>query len=278
MATSTLTAIRREAADRLDGTYLQSAVTGGSSTTVIDTVRLRESTRSTYDYEGSWIYFPAGTISGAANIRDVSDYAPSTGTLTVANAWGGTPANAQEFELHGIVHPTDWNTAINRGLRRCINLKRYAITIVDSQLQYSLASAITTLESAQQAKRLLERRGATSGQYEWYEVPQGLWEVYEDDDTYTLNLKRAYTSAANLALYLECYTPYASLATESATTTCPLDWAVSAALQCVYEKYGTQIESHAQSKMKAAQVTDMFTQQSAIWSPQVSYEMALPGF
>lgn len=265
---NTRKAIRQEAAARFDGRYLTLVATGGTTTTVVDTTR-QDSGGSTSEYVGGWLLPTSG--NGAGVTKPIASWAPTTGTWTQAGtAWAGVIAAADEVELHMLLDPRDWNDCINRGLRRCTLLRRDALTLVSQQLQYALTSQ-TTLESPKHVVRILMRDGATSAQYTYRELEPSRWWVDDDDDVLTLNLRSAIEPQSNLAMYIEYIGAYSAISTDAATTTCPLDWAVSAAIMVAWERFGKQIDERSVPSLQSRlETSKAFMEQCAIWAPKLA--------
>lgn len=270
--------IRREAADRLDGRYFHSTATGGSIVTLIDTVRLQDSGASADEYEGGWLIFDAGTaLAGDDNVRTVNSYIPGTGQVAQAGAaWSEAPTG-MGYELHGLIDPRDWNSAINRGLRRCTRVRRERLTLVDDRLNYSLA-ALGWLESRRHVQKLLYRHGENPTEYRWEELNPALWEIVEDDDALTLDLIRPIQAADGRALFIEAIGPYGGLDDDLDTTSCPFDWVVTAALQAVWERHARQIDSRATTLQDRLTVTALMQEQVRIWAPKLSRPVDVGAF
>lgn len=269
---NTRKAIRQEAAARFDGRYFTLTATGGSTSTVVDTTR-QDSGGSTSEYVGGWLLPTSG--NGAGLTKAIASWAPTTGTWTQAGTvWPGVIAAADEVELHMLLDPRDWNDIINRGLRRCTKVRLDQLTLVSQQLQYALTSQ-TTLESPKHVQRILMRDGDTSNRYTWRELEPSRYWISDDDDALTLNLRSAIEPQSNLAMWIEYVGAYDSLSTDATTTTCPLDWAVSAAIMVAWERFGKQIDERSvpslQSKVDASKA---FLEQCAIWSPKLNRTIA----
>ncbi len=270
---NTRKAIRQEAAARFDGRYFTLAATGGTTSTVIDTTR-QDSGGSTSEFVGGWLLPTSG--NGAGLTKAIASWAPTTGTWTQAGTvWPGVIAAADEVELHMLLDPRDWNVCIDRGLRRCTKLRLDQLTLVSQQLQYALTSQ-TTLESPKHVTRVLLRRGATANQYTWEELAPPRWWVQDDDDALTLNLRSAIEPQSNLAMFIEYIGAYDALATDATTTTCPLDWAVAAAMMVAFERFGKQVDERSVPTLQSrTDVTKLFWEQCSIWAPKMNRVISL---
>ena len=271
---NTRKAIRQESAFRFDGRALVSTATGGTTSTVIDTARLQDSgSTSTNEYVGGWVLPTSG--NGAGVTKPITTYAPSTGTITQGGTvWAGVIANGDEYELHELLDPRDWNNCIDRGLRRCTKLRKDALTLVASQLQYALSSQ-TTLESPKHVERITLRHGATANQYTWEELSPASWWIEDDDDVLTLVLRSAITPQADLAMYIEYVGAYDALATDATTTTCPLDWACAAAIMVAWERFGKQVDERSVPTLQSrTDATKTFWEQCSIWAPKMNRVVA----
>lgn len=266
---STRAAIRQEAASRFDGRFIYSAATGGSTSTVIDTARLQDSGGSTSEYVGGWVLPTSGNAIGVT--KPISAFAPTTGTITQGGTvWSGAVASTDTYELHMLLDPRDWNTCIDRGLRRCTKLRRDQLTLTSLQLQYALTSQ-TTLESPKHVTRILMRDGDTSNRYTWRELEEPKWFISDDDDSLVLNLRSAIEPQSNLAMFVEYLGSYDALATDDATTTCPLDYAVAAAILVAWERFGHQVDERSVPTLQTrVEATRGFWEQQSIWGPKLT--------
>jgi len=137
MPTSTRISLRQEIAAKLYGsdTFLTGTATGaGSTTTMVDT-KLISTIAGVNQYVGYWLYCDTTTASAApeGEARMVSQYAPSTGTLTFDPAFTvavGT-GTAATYELHPVLHPDRISEAINWALEFGSNEAYAAIAQAD---------------------------------------------------------------------------------------------------------------------------------------------------
>src|SRR3990167_8062907 len=119
MPTSTRISLRQEIASKLYGsdTFLTGTATAaGTTSTMVDT-KLISTVAGSNQYVGYWLYCDSTTASAApeGEARMVSQYAPSTGTLTVDPIFTvalGT-GTAATYELHPVLHPDRLDEAIN---------------------------------------------------------------------------------------------------------------------------------------------------------------------
>lgn len=173
-----------------------------------------------------------------------------------------------------LLDPRDWNDCITRGLRRCTKLRLDQLTLVSQQLQYALTSQ-TTLESPKHITRVLLRRGDTANRYTWEELAPASWWPQDDDDALTLNLRSALEPQSNLAMFIEYIGAYDALATDAATTTCPLDWAAAAAIMVAWERFGKQVDERSVPTLQSrTDSTKTFWEQVAIWAPKLNKVIA----
>lgn len=260
--------VRQEAAARFDGRFLVSTATGGTTSTVVDTARLQNSGGSTSKYVGGWVLPTSG--NGAGVTKPISAYAPTTGTITNGGTvWGGVIAAADEYELHMLLDPRDWNDVINRGLRKCVKLRLDQLTLVSLQLQYTLSS-LTTLDSPKHVTRVLMRDGDTANRYTWRELEPSRWWISDDDDSLVLNLRSAIEPQSNLAMFIEYVGAYDAISTDAATTTCPLDYAVAAAIVAAWERFGKQIDERSVPSLQSrTDASKALLEQHLIWAPKI---------
>ena len=86
-------------------------VTSGSTTTIVDTTKLKSTQFNAQKWVGGWarIVYDAGDAAAApeGEIRPITTYAPSTGTITVNPAFSAGPAVGDRYELWLYPHPQD---------------------------------------------------------------------------------------------------------------------------------------------------------------------------
>jgi hypothetical protein len=84
--------------------------TGGGTTTIVDTGRLKSTQRTTNDIVGGWarIALNANSVGAApeGQVRAITTYAPSTGTVTV-DAFSSGVAVSDLYELWYLLNPLD---------------------------------------------------------------------------------------------------------------------------------------------------------------------------
>ena len=70
-------------------------------------------------FEGWWVVITSGTSDG--EIREISDFVSSSGTITVREAFSAQIANAVTFELHRY-NPLTIHNALNEAMKECYGL------------------------------------------------------------------------------------------------------------------------------------------------------------
>lgn len=190
------------------------------TTVSVQDAELVDSAEAEKRWEGAWVILTSG--AGLGTIRRVLSYDPETGTLTLSRSWTA-PAAGTTYEMHTLVSPADMNMVINAALAKCYYVTREEIAAVSGQRQYSLAE-YTWLTEPSQVRYVEARYGDTAGQYHYR--PLDWWYIEEDTGALTLNVNPVGT---DVTLIIEATRPYEALATESETTTCPVDWAIAAA-------------------------------------------------
>jgi len=82
--------------------------TGGSTSTIVDTTKLKSDQFNDTDFVGQWarIEYDAGGAAAApeGEIRPITAFAPSTGTLTVSPEFSAAPASTDKYQTFRI-HP-----------------------------------------------------------------------------------------------------------------------------------------------------------------------------
>ena len=198
-----------------------------TTTTFIDATLIDYGGSGDEKIEGAWVLVTSG--DQAATVRRVSSYDDETGKVTVSRAWTSPGAGAT-YELHTRLSPADLHRCINAGLGRCFYLDRQEITAVENQREYSLA-AYTWLTEGKQLAQVLWKSGDTANEYRY--LPVRWWQLSEDTGALTLHIDPLVVTSGS-AYVIVATRPYAELATDAATTACPLDWAKSAAMVEVY--------------------------------------------
>lgn len=129
MTTTTRSALRQELGLAI-GACKAGTATGngaGGGTTIVDTTRFTDSYANAQLYDGRYALLTSGTYSG--QVRRISSYAGSTGTITVADAYGGQVASGVTFEIHSY-DPALLDAAINRALPRLFYWTDFYPTLV----------------------------------------------------------------------------------------------------------------------------------------------------
>ena len=130
MATASRVTLRQELAQRLYGSesFLIGDQTGTIASTRTD-ITLISTTLSGTHFVGHWLYiYQADDAAPEGEARMVSQYAPSTGILTVDPDFSAALASGDDYELHAKLHPDRLNEAINWALEFGSNNAYAAIT------------------------------------------------------------------------------------------------------------------------------------------------------
>ena len=130
--------------------------TGGTATTLIDTVRLLNSGADNRNYVGFFVNRPA-TAAAADNVRVVTTYAGSTGTLTHGGSNYAVSPTTDAYELIKWIHPDDLNTAINRALEKLWYETWHPLSLVDD---YDMeASGVTNWTATNSTRQKITTAG-----------------------------------------------------------------------------------------------------------------------
>lgn len=116
MATTTRVALLQKLSERLGDHFSSTSTTNGSTTTIIDTAL--KNLPNGADDDGFIGFYARPTQSAQAEvgeIRRVSDYTASSGTLTFQSAFSGAPQSGETYELHRF-DPADKHIAIGQAL------------------------------------------------------------------------------------------------------------------------------------------------------------------
>lgn len=127
-----------------------STSTSGSATTVVDTVRLQNTGADSRNHVGFFINRPAAAAA-ADNVRTVTSYAGSTGTLTHQGANYTNSPTTEVYELIKWIHPDDLNSAINRAMEKLWYETWLPLSLVDDyDMEASGVSNWTVTNATQQ--------------------------------------------------------------------------------------------------------------------------------
>ncbi len=129
-------AIRAAAANVCGLLAKTGTATGGTASTLVHATgndALLSSLDSADLYEGLFLLLTSGVEAG--NWREIASYAPLTGTLTTAEAFGTGPSNGDTYEVYAGLTPNDWSlggltSIVDVGLTRCLYRTRSPITLV----------------------------------------------------------------------------------------------------------------------------------------------------
>ena len=120
MATTSRETLRSEAAKLIGGLAWSGTATGGSTTTLVHTGDggLLDTGMSTYFFQGTYLLLTSSTDDGDWRmVREQNNgYAPTTGTITVGQAFTTGGANSTTYEILRYLDPTEWNECINAAL------------------------------------------------------------------------------------------------------------------------------------------------------------------
>ena len=139
----------------MEGTF---DAAGGTTTTGVDT-QLTSSISQNDLHTDKWLYIPAGTA--ADQVRVVTTYAPSTGTITVdAVVSSSSIYNSKTYELHGFLDPTTgtrgsgigWTDMINEALKRIMIEDEFTITPTASATRHNLTGTAAWLVDPEQVR------------------------------------------------------------------------------------------------------------------------------
>jgi hypothetical protein len=169
---------------------ISAAATGGSTTTLVDTVHLATgASRGGGLFEFLWLAITHGTSMYPRRITEGGDNETS-GTLTFAPAAGAT-VTAGDLYQTWTIDPALVIGAIDLALRRMEFEERVPLTVVTDQLLYSLAADAAWVERKGQFLGLEWQDTATTPAQVPLDVSS--WRLSRDRGVFTLNLGRSYT-------------------------------------------------------------------------------------
>ena len=221
---ATLKTLRQELAKVL-GTFASGTATGGSRVTLVDSAGLLDPLASGDSYGSHWLLITSGALAG--QVRKVSSYEPTTGTLTVNRAYSPSgPSGGELYELHGSLSPLELADCINRALSRCLYTTTHQITTVAGQREYSLPAWVT---DPWQVYSVRKRYGEAANQYYWRDV---WFDARVEDGAGVVEVE---PRKAGETLTASCLRPYAALALDSDSTGAATELAVAGAKAAAYE-------------------------------------------
>lgn len=181
------------------------------------------------DYTGWYIVIPQAAAGDQT--RRIAMHKKDEGSIRISRAWGVAPTTGWIYELWSPdMPPAVVNQAINDGLVKLPYLKEQAISVTNQDNSYSLA-AYTWLTSERQVSEIYWEYTNSNMVYR-EEYPW--WKVFNNAGTLTLKLDPVPTTATGNTVIMESKAYYDTLATDAATTTCPLSWITAAATVELY--------------------------------------------
>lgn len=157
-----------------------------------------------------------------------SGFDNTTGTYTVAPAFGSTPQSGEKFELWEIARPSRVNEAINRALTRLVGRRVWdtSLTLVGTDTRYALPTWVKSEKDIRevyviQAGSNLEREYPL--QVQWWMV-----QPYELSGVRSFYLFMR-PIQAGYTLVVQADKHYDALTDETTETEAPLEWVAAAA-------------------------------------------------
>ncbi len=275
---TTLTTYRRALAPLVGPYLLSAAVTGSTTTSLLDTAYPVKSLldQSTL-YEGYWLYRPSAAAAGDRT-RVVYDYTPSTGALTPDLAWTNAPANAEAYELHGMFDPAVLNTCINEALKRCWIPVETTLTPTAEQDRHSLSTItwVTAPEQVRQVGYLLT--GEDRDEVNPYQRAIRGWAGLDGATVYINHPGRTFLTTTTLYLlclkraYDHCkvtagsYGGQSGLSLETDEAPVAVEWVVAGAMVEAWRRYSQLLEASANQRMimSRSEAAAEFTRQTRL--------------
>jgi hypothetical protein len=229
--TSSRSAIRQAVAVAIPGALTASV---GSATTTQITDTDDEQTLFTgdggADYTGWYIVIPQA--AAADQTRRIAIHKKDEGTIRVSRAWGIAPTTGWTYELWPPdMPPAVVNQAINDGIVKLPYMKEQTIPVTTRDNSYSLA-AYTWLNNERQVYEVYweytNSNMVNREEYPW-------WKVFNNAGVLTLKLDPIPSTATGNTVIMESKAYYETLATDAATTTCPLGWVAAASAVELYK-------------------------------------------
>jgi hypothetical protein len=129
------------------GEFRSGVATGGSTTTVVDSSLAKDYGTDEFKYGTVQVEWDAGDADAApqAEIREITGFAPSSGTITVGTAFTIAPATGDRYALASNEYPmNDVIRIVNQALRRLgdVPLVDSSITSATGTGEYALPSGV----------------------------------------------------------------------------------------------------------------------------------------
>lgn len=211
--------------------------------------------------------------------RKCDTYDQATDVLVVETAFDGSgPAVNDILEIYQHLTPDEINLAINDSLGDLYYEDRVTVTLVAGQNLYSLSSSAAWFQRKGQVLKVLLRYTPASNRIE--EVPAGGFTIIEEDDAVSIYLHQLPPDVANTALIVSGRHHYDALASDTATTTCPLPLfkaeVTFRVLKAIWGKMGSETAKALYgAEMVEAERRRVMTR--ATWLPQVqTRDITLP--
>jgi hypothetical protein len=271
MALLTRKQIRRLVCETDFGEILYGTATSGDFGFLIDTEKLKTSIDISSRIQNSWVSL-TNDDDNEGRDRRVASFLSASGRVNFDNVLPEAVAAGDEYEIHDILSPTQWNKVIDDALSRCARRGTILVTPVEGQLQYDLRVADPTLELADDVMHVIKRTGE-AGSYREVELPPYAWSVEDDGDSIYLKLTGGPINpdtANSLVIAVRAILPYSPLTSDSSTTSCPIAWLRSAIVVSAFELYGRTIEAGARGaiNINQQQAAANFSDQTARYAPQ----------
>jgi hypothetical protein len=226
-----LKTIRQEILEQVPGAFLGTAGSSSTTTELADTDD--EQTLFTgdggTDYTGYWIIRADAAVAGD-RVRRITFHDRNQGVIKPARAWTNAPTS-ETYELWPPeFRPADVDSAINRGLTELPYLVEESLTLSSADNEYTIS-----YDWLDHERKVLEVYWSytNSGIVHREEYPW--WKVFPDAGVFKLQLDPIPSTATGNSVLIEGKAYYTELATDAATTACPLSWAVAKGLVVLLE-------------------------------------------
>jgi len=234
-------------------------VDSATATSITD-AELADPDEESTKYEGNWLKVVGGEVR---RIRSTEGYVPADGRIAWARSLTDVPGVGDEYEIHSLMSAEVLDRLINNGLARCYYTDRQSITVVADQREYALAE-YTWITRREQVVNVRAVVGDTALQKRYVSLPW--FEVTEDAGVLTLHIDPiSYDEMVLLA-----FRPYEALASDTAETNCPLEWAKAAALMEIYRWLARPgpAEDNARYGQEWARAAAAFAAKSRVYAPR----------
>lgn len=259
----------------------------GTTTTVVDAVKLKDTGESIYAYEDLWAFVTED--AGATilyEVRRVESYSPTSGTLSVGNAFSAAPTAGDKIQLCA-VNPELVKDCVITALRKCTYAREDSITWTTGINRVDLSAQLNWISMPEQILRIRYRtvNPSVPNQFYYTVFPPYEWSVEMLNGTAYVDFESPLRSTAdsNTILQVKSIAPYVldsqltSTFSYTSSFNIPLDWIVSMSLVELLGRIGRNVDLLNRGMFRLDQATEArwAEEMSSRFSPPLNYNVRL---